>query len=288
MPRLNDPRAFDRQPPNLMMLDRKWWRSPSRNPQEHQRRDLRQIVEQSLTLLMRQVAGRRVVVDCEASLQLHLSRILQQLGSLYEFGPEEQFVVQLETPLKLAGTAPKGDSSTPRADVVIAFGSHSFFSTCAIELKYFKKENARTSHNRYDVYADLANLELYRSEYIDETFLFVATDDPTYAQRAPSGPATSELNLATGHSVPAGTTVTYNSDKAPGAPITLNDSYQFEWAEHEIWGKTVDKLYTLCVHRSGGRSGLCQSISTPRARLTRALGGKLTRSAQHILLHIQR
>jgi hypothetical protein len=254
MPRLDNPRAFDRKPPNLMMIDRKWWRSSARCSKEAQRADLREIVNQGLTLFMRQAAGRRIVVDCEASMQLHLSRILHQLGTLYEFGPEEQFLVQLEAPLKLNGLAPKGDSLTPRADIVIAFGSHSFFSTCAIELKYFKKENARTSHNRYDVYADLANLEKYRAEFIDETYLFVATDDPTYATRGSSGSATKELTLKSGYTVAAGTTVTYQSERAPGKPITLVDSYTFDWTAHSIWGKAVEKLYTLCIHRSAQRS----------------------------------
>lgn len=253
MPRLDDPRAFDRQPPNLMMIDRKRWGSPSRCAQEPQRADLRLIVDQSLKLLMRQIAGRRIVVDCEAAMQLHLSRILHQLGTLYEFGPEEQFLVQLEAPLRLVAPVPKGESSIPRADIVIAFGCHSFFTTCAIELKFFKKENARTSHNRYDVYADLANLEKYRSEFIDETYLFVATDDSTYATRSSSGSATKELTLKSGHTVVPGTTVTYQSERAPGKPITLNDGYTFDWETHSIWGKAVDEMYTLCIHRSAQR-----------------------------------
>jgi hypothetical protein len=253
MPRLDNPRAFDRQPPNLMMIDRKWWRSPSRRAQEPQRADLRSIVNQSVKLLMRQIAGRRLVVDCEAAMQLHLSRILHQLGTLYEFGPEEQFLVQLEAPLKLSGPSPKGESTTPRADIVIAFGCHSFFTTCAIELKYFKKSNARTSHNRYDVYADLANLEKYRAEFIDETYLFVATDDPTYATRSSSGAATKELNLESGHTVGPGTTVTYQGKRAPGKPITLIESYTFDWEIHSIWGKAVDEMYTLLIHRSATR-----------------------------------
>ena len=247
MPRLDDPTAFDRDPPNQMMLDRRWWSSRIAPPER--REDLRDIVRLATKLLARRIAGRSVVADVEASLQLQLASIVQGLGQWYEFAPADCFVVQLEGAIPVGGPAPKGRTDSPRVDILLALGSGQFFATCAIEIKYLKRRNARQPLNRYDVFCDLANLELYRQKHVDETYLYVVTDDPDYMNTVPGG-AAKDFSLRDGCTIAGGTPLSYRGRKRTCREITLSQSYVLSWQALPVWGRGTQRLHMLIVHGS--------------------------------------
>jgi hypothetical protein len=247
MPRLDDSISFDREPSNQMMIERHWWRSRISPPER--RSNLREIVALSAKLLAGKIAGRSIVVENEASLQLHFGRILQGIGEWYQFAAADSFIVQLEGRIPLSSPAPKGGTTTPRVDILLSLGSGQFFATCAIELKYFQKANGRRPRNQYDVFCDLANLEKYRLQHIDETYLFVATDDVAYMTGRSEG-AAKDFDLKHGNNVSAGNVLTYRGPVPPGPPITLMEDYAFSWETLPVWGKATKQLYTLLVHRS--------------------------------------
>jgi hypothetical protein len=175
---IDDSFAFDRDTPNQMMIERRWWMSRVSPPERHS--DLREIVALGAKLLARKIAGRSIIIENEASLQLHLGKLLQGIGEWYQFAADDSFIVQLEGRIPLNSPAPKGGTKMPRVDILLSLGSGQFFATCAIELKYFQKTNGRRPRNQYDAFCDLANLEKYRLKHIDETYLFAATDDAAY------------------------------------------------------------------------------------------------------------
>jgi hypothetical protein len=251
MPHLDDPLAFDREPSNQMMLERRWWKSRISPPAR--RSDLRDIIALGAKLLARKIAGRSIVVKNEASLQLQFGRVLQGIGEWYQFAADDSFVVELEGRVPVDSPAPKGGTKMPRVDILLALGSGQFFATCAIELKYFQRDNSRKPRNQYDAFCDLANLEIYRHQYIDETFLFVATDDPAYVTGSSEG-AAKDFDLRNGCSISAGQTLTYRGPIPPGLPITLTENYTFSWETLPItlpiWGKGTQNLHTLLVHGS--------------------------------------
>jgi hypothetical protein len=62
---------------------------------------LSQIVELSYLALLYKIDGGRIVVSNAASFQLHFSRILETVGCLFEFRPNEIFFIELERNYKL-------------------------------------------------------------------------------------------------------------------------------------------------------------------------------------------
>ena len=192
-----------------------------------------EVVEFSYLRLREKINGGRVCIENEASLQLQLSSILKSTGELYERSKNELFSVELEKPVLLSD-APFKKSGTTKAkiDIWISFenletkAKHS----CAIELKFFKYANHREPNNRYDVFADIQNLEAY-SNFADLGFLIVATDHHHYVNKDSFSQDTSDFDFRHGKSYEAGTVLTYKTNKPYGDPITLCNSYSFTWDE---------------------------------------------------------
>lgn len=125
-----------------------------------------QIIDHAYMLFCNQVAGGTVHVENEASMQLHLSNILLQLGRLYEFSADEHFNIVLEKKIDLASPTSKSANKKARVDIWIELSkAGEVQATAAIELKYLKKtDTAAVTDARYSVYKDLENLEHYRVE----------------------------------------------------------------------------------------------------------------------------
>lgn len=115
---------------------------------------LRNIVNLSVTTLFRQIGGGRVRCESEATLQLHLGRIIATAADLEMTSENETFSVELEKPLRSA------DGRRGRIDIWFKLRDNQGRDwRCAIELKFFKRENHREPNNRYDVFKDIARLE---------------------------------------------------------------------------------------------------------------------------------
>jgi len=185
---------------------------------------LRNIVNLAVPTLFRQIAGGRVACESEATLQLHLGRIIATAADLEIISERETFSVELEKPLRGAG------GKRGRIDVWFRLTDDDGRAwRCAIELKFFKRENHREPNNRYDVFKDMARLEGC-GDVADLGFMLVATDHLHYVRQDAYSDATSDFDFRHGRSYAAGTALTYKTG-GYGTPITLAGDYQFSWAE---------------------------------------------------------
>lgn len=181
--------------------------------------------------LRSKINGGRICVDNEASLQLQFASIIKSVGELFEMDREEFFSIELEKAVRLNGEV-FGKSGSDRAKIDVFFSFTNAVTgesvSCAVEMKFFKKKNHREPNNRYDVYADIHNLESYGT-FADYCFLVVATDHDHYVSQDAYSPDTIDFDFRHGHQYVAGTPATYRTPKPHGPPITLHNTYSFEW-----------------------------------------------------------
>ena len=126
---------------------------------------LNQIIDYAYTLFCNRVAGGIVQIDNEASMQLHLSNILLQIGLLNQFSADEQFTIELEKHIYLDNPTSKTRKKA-RLDIWIELKESG--KTCwaaALELKFLKKSDTpAVTDARHSVYKDLENLEHYADQ----------------------------------------------------------------------------------------------------------------------------
>lgn len=126
---------------------------------------IKEIIDYAYALFCNQVVGGYINIENEASMQLHLSNILLQLGRLNIFSSDEFFNIILEKKITLNQETCKSKNRQARVDIWIEFKKgDSILSAAAIELKYFRKANPAVTDERHSVYADLENLEQYASQ----------------------------------------------------------------------------------------------------------------------------
>lgn len=130
---------------------------------------IEQIIDYAYLLFCNQVAGGLIKIQNEASMQLHLSNILLQLGRLNVFSTEEYFNIVLEKKIKLSTNTSKSKRRDARIDIWLELIRNGIIcSEAAIELKYLKKTcNRPVTDDRHHVYEDLENLEQYTVEHPD-------------------------------------------------------------------------------------------------------------------------
>lgn len=119
------------------------------------------MIDYAYKLFCNQVEGGIIKIDNEASMQLHLSNILLQLGRLNVFTKHEYFNIELEKYISLDTPTSKSQDKA-RVDIWVEFVDGEERACAAIELKYLKKmPGAAVTDSRYSVYQDLENLEHY-------------------------------------------------------------------------------------------------------------------------------
>ena len=190
-----------------------------------------QIVDLAYERLRMKINGGRIRVENEASLQLHLGSILKTVGELYETSKDEHFAIELEKPVRLTDrTFDKSRTERAKIDIWCSFidPTKASADACAIELKFFKRENHREPNNRYDVFVDIANLERY-GQIATSCFLIVGTDHDHYVHQAAYSPDTSDFDFRHGSAYVAGATATYKTAKPYGPPVSLRRGYSFAW-----------------------------------------------------------
>lgn len=89
---------------------------------------LNQIIDLDWELLFESIISGRLLINKESSLQLHLSKLIFDLGNLYCILPNEIFKIEMETKYE-----------NKSIDIVCKLGE----TTAAIELKCFMKASNR-------------------------------------------------------------------------------------------------------------------------------------------------
>lgn len=196
---------------------------------ENQIRLTEEIIETAYRLLTHKLAFGGLTARNESSFQLEFGHILKTLGQLYEFRLADKFHLEFETYISLNETSIKSKSDRARVDLLLKYQDDTSTTTAAIELKFFKKENHREPNNRYDVFKDISNLELYKKQSIDICYFILATDHTHYYNQDNYSQDTSDFDFRNGKSYKAGTNLQYKTDKPYGQDISLNQDYAFSW-----------------------------------------------------------
>ena len=196
---------------------------------EHQIRLTEEIIETAYKLLTHKLAFGGLTARNENAFQLEFGHILKTVGQLYEFRLVDKFYLEFETYISLNGTSIKSKSERARVDLLIKYQDNDSSTKAAIELKFFKKENHREPNNRYDVFKDISNLEMYKVHNIDLCYFILATDHPHYCSQDNYSPDTTDFDFRHNKQYKAGTVLQYKTAKPFGPDITLKQDYVFKW-----------------------------------------------------------
>nr|WP_314491923.1 hypothetical protein [uncultured Chryseobacterium sp.] len=160
-----------------------------------------EIILTAFRLLTNKLGQGGLVASNEAAFQLEFGHILKTLGQLYEFRLTDKFYVEFENSYKLNIESVKSKSKNARVDIFLKYQTDEQLTTAAIELKFFKKKNHREPNNRYDVFKDIHNLELYKQHGTDLCYFFVATDHDHYVTQSNTLLTRATLTLETANHI---------------------------------------------------------------------------------------
>lgn len=101
----------------------------------------------SWNLIFQKILNNKLVINKESSLQLHLSRLILDIGNAYCIKPNESFFIEMETKYE-----------NKSIDIVCGINN----IKAAIELKCFMKASNRSKDlDCYDVLKDIERLQSY-------------------------------------------------------------------------------------------------------------------------------
>lgn len=207
---------------------------------ENQIKLTEEIMETAYSLLTHKLAFGGITARNESSFQLELGYILKTLGQLYEFRITDKFYLEFETYISLNETSIKSNSNRARVDLLLKYQDDNNSTKAVIELKFFKKENHREPNNRYDLFKDLSNLELYKRQDIDLCYFILATDHLHYYNQENYSADTADFDFRDGKEYKAGTVLKYKTENPYGEDIKLNHDYVFNWNK-------INNLYFLKI-----------------------------------------
>ena len=133
------------------------------------------IINESWQILFQRIVSGKQLINKEASLQLQLARILNDLGNAYCIVPDETFQLELET-----------GYNGKNIDITCHLGE----VKAAIELKCFIKSSNRAKDlDMYDALIDIERLESF--EEFDIKKFICLTDNKYYSETIQKGMASS-------------------------------------------------------------------------------------------------
>ena len=192
---------------------------------------VREIIDISYKILIQKIGNGTINAWNEASFQLEFGSILKTVGNLYEFSTDDKFHMEFESGKLLNAITNKSKSKKARIDIYMEYKNPNLSVKTAIELKFFKRENHREPNNRYDVFQDIRNLEIYKNNDIDLCFFVLGTNHPHYFNAEQYSLDTSDFDFRQGSIYKKGTSLIYNTQKPYGAEIVLDSDYEFKWQE---------------------------------------------------------
>lgn len=196
---------------------------------ENQIKLTEEIIETGYKLLTHKLAFGGLTARNESAFQLEYGHILKTLGQLYEFRLVDKFNLEFETYISLNGVSIKSKTERARVDLLIKYQDNDSSTKAAIELKFLKKENHREPNNRYDVFKDISNLEMYKSHNIDLCYFILATDHAHYCYQNTYSPDTGDFDFRHNKQYKAGKILQYKTAKPFGPNISLKQDYTFQW-----------------------------------------------------------
>ena len=197
-----------------------------------------EIIETAYKLLINKLAFGGLTANNEAAFQLEFGFILKTIGQLYEFRLVDKFHLEFETYINLTEISIKSKTARARVDILLKYQDEHSSTKAAIELKFFKRANHREPNNRYDVFKDLSNLEIYKQNEIDLCYFILATDHSHYVNQVTYSSDTSDFDFRNDTQYKGGTILQYKTEKKYGDDLSLKQNYDFKWEK-------VAELYFL-------------------------------------------
>lgn len=183
---------------------------------------LNHVIDTAWEILFEKIVSGRLIINKESSLQLHLSKIIFDLGNLYCILPKEDFEIEMETKYE-----------NKSIDVVCSLGT----LKSAIELKCFMKASNRAKDiDGYDALKDIERLQNYNGFQIKK--FICLTNNKYYTERTQTGKGKT-VSLKHGTIYPANVEVVpgwagewkVNRDK----PIVFKSEIQCNWISRGNW-----------------------------------------------------
>jgi hypothetical protein len=196
---------------------------------QEQIRLLEKIVDNSYRLLTSKLAHGSLTARNESAFQLEYGYILKTLEQLYEFRVVDKFALEFETYISLNETSMKSKSDRARVDILVKYKDDHSQAQAAIKLKFIKKETHREPNYRYDVFQDIANLELYKRHGIELCYFVLATDYIHYYNQENYSADTAAFDFRHNSTYKAGKVLQYKTSKPHGPDIVLEQDYTFTW-----------------------------------------------------------
>lgn len=184
-----------------------------------------EIIERSCEIFQAKIVNNNIgEISNEASMQLQLGIILQQVGSLYKWGKNDRFDLILEKTFGISEATNKSPNKKARCDIYIEMKAEGEDKSCkvGIELKYFPKcEGEATTDNRIAILEDIQNVEQYiNNGKIDFGYSYVYTTNENYAR----SDTKASINLGDGQKVHGG--------KCKSETVELEGTYTPQWQEY--------------------------------------------------------
>lgn len=187
---------------------------------------IKEIINYSYYLFCNKVVNGGLVIHNEASMQLYLGSILQQIGTLHQFCKDEYCAVELEVPEQIENTQ-KSSNGKARCDIKITLHNKTSKAEGFIELKYFRKHtNEPVTDNKFSLYCDIENLENYLTISSDRIcYEILYTDNINYTMIK----SDKKFCIGNNHTIIAGQ-YQYTKDKN----VHIKKDYTLNWNIYEI------------------------------------------------------
>lgn len=186
---------------------------------------IKEIINYSYYLFCNKVVNEGLVIHSEASMQLYLGSILQQIGTLHQFCKDEHFAVELEVPEQIGNTQ-KSSNGKARCDIKITLHNKTSKAEGFIELKYFRRHSNETvTDNEFLFYCDIENLENYLTADSDRIcYEILYTDNINYTKKNKN-----KFCIGDGHTINARE---YQYTK--GRKVNIRNEHTLNWDIYEI------------------------------------------------------
>lgn len=183
---------------------------------------LNYIIDLSWNLIFEKILNQVIIINKESSLQLHLSKLIYDIGNSFCIYPNEVFKIEMETKYE-----------NKSIDIVCSLGE----TKAALELKCFMKSSNRAKDlDCYDVLKDIQRLQNYSG--FDIKRFICLSDTKYYAETIQKGHASSV-------SIRNGTKYEKNKIIIPSwakkwkvnrdTPINLTTDIEFKWYNECSW-----------------------------------------------------
>lgn len=190
--------------------------------EKSQKERLNKVLDLSWEIVFESIVSKKLIINKESSLQLHLSKLIFELGTIYCVLPGEIFTIEMETKYEKKSI-----------DIVCDLGN----SRAAIELKCFMKASNRAMDlDMYNALKDIERLESY--EGFDVKRFICLTDNKYYRDTLPTGYA---KTVTLKH----GTVYSANKEIIPGwanlwkvkqsDPVNFKNDVICDWKTSDKW-----------------------------------------------------